>query len=402
MKNKLLICLLMIGIGACKSNEVSPKEYIKDLSLSVEPIPDGLTLEWTEVFYFEEGMYTTPDSPKRVSPTQYEIYVSDRGEKELVKIGVVNGDVRKFTLRNQSAGKTLYAQVKAIHPSLASGSSRVFTTNVGTLGTASLLFPSNTPTIVHGAWGSSSLVYKGYAGLEVRRSNGIARTLKSNGKMPVLSPDGQYVAFLGTRDNGTSYSTQVFIEEIESGIIRLIDTKQAIFTVEWSSDGKKLAYIANGSELWVASVSNGGLSRLGTSLGALYLDQIDWSPDDAYVVVSQQKNVPSANRFAYNLVRVPVNGSTPEMLLTSDWYDTKPAFSPDGQYLAFVSERSGYSAVWALELKTSKLRQITGANERLYYENRLDWRTNTQLTFSAYIPLPSSVGVSLRQVSLPQ
>ena len=181
----------------------------------------------------------------------------------------------------------------------------------------------------------------------------------------------------------------------------MIDTKQAVFTVEWSSDGKKLAYVAHGDELWIAPVSDGAPSRLSNSLGSLYPDQIDWSPDDSYIVVSQMKTVFSENRSAYNLVRVPVNGGSPESLLVSDWYDSRPVFSPDGQHLAFVSDRSGYNAVWILTLKTANLRQLTGGNERLYYQSRLDWRNNSQLTFSADLPTPSPVDVSMKQISLP-
>ncbi|HEY0110713.1 MAG TPA: hypothetical protein VGB67_13835, partial [Fibrella sp.] len=64
------------------------------------------------------------------------------------------------------------------------------------------------------------------------------------------------------------------------------------------------------------------------------------------------------------------------------------------------SDRCGYNAVWILELKTSKIRQLTGTDERLSYQTRLDWRTNTQLTFSAYLSMPSSVDISLKQISL--
>ncbi|WP_375445717.1 TolB family protein [uncultured Fibrella sp.] len=401
MNYKLLICLFTILVIGCKSNEVAPSGYLKSLSLGVEPLPDGLVMKWAPTFYFEEGMYSTPGSPKPVSPTQYEIYMSEQSEKDLVRVAVVNGDVQQYTLRNLTSGKTVYAQVKATHPKLASSGSRVVTTNVGTLSTALLLFPSNTPYIAYGAWGGSSLVYEGIAGIEVRRSDGSVRTLKSVGTMPVLSPDGQYVAFLGGRNNNTSYSTQVFIEHVDSGTVKLLDTQRSIFTVEWSSDGKKLAYVANGAELWIVSVSNGGASRLGSSLGGLYSDQIDWSSDDTYIVVSQQKDVPSANRTAYNLVRVPLNGGNPTPLLASDWYDNRPSFSPDGQQLAFVSDRSGYNAIWVMNLKTLKINQLTSADERLSYQTRLDWRTNTQLTFSTYLPTSLAVNVSLKQISLP-
>ena len=47
--------------------------------------------------------------------------------------------------------------------------------------------------------------------------------------------------------------------------------------------------------------------------------------------------------------------------LTNDAFiDTQPAFSPDGQHLAFISDRSGLAQVWIIEHGTLKKRRLTG------------------------------------------
>lgn len=128
-------------------------------------------------------------------------------------------------------------------------------------------------------------------------------------------------------------------------------------------------------------------------------NRIDWSPDDRFIVISQARTLPVMNRYVTNLVSFPATGGDPETLLASDWRDEQPAFSPDGQHLAFVSNRSGYSAIWIMNLKTNKLRQITSNQEYFTYYNRLDWMNNTQLTYSA--PLSPTSYHSLKKVTLP-
>lgn len=403
MRSTLLLCSMLLILGGCEHKDVLPNAYLRSLSLGIEPLRDGLLLKWTPQYYFEDY---GPDNS--VLPAQYEIYVSDGTEKELRKVAVIDGTVREYAVRNQPEGKTLYAQVKAIHPQLKTSESNIVTTNTGQLGTAALLFPDNTPAIKYGAWQNSTLLYSDWSEVwAIQSADGNLRTVKNGGSMPVLSPDGRYVAFLGSRNPNTSNTTQLFVETVESGAVQLIDTQPGIFSVEWSTDGRTLAYVALGEKqsnrsVWIRSLAADKSVLLYTPAASpdqLGEGRIDWSPDDTFIVVTQGRTVPSTNRYVTNLVRVPVDGSAPQTLLASDWFDEQPAFSPEGQRLAFISNRSGYWAIWILNLKTDKLRQVTGSQEQFYYINRLDWKNNTQLSYTAHLPLPADI--SLKIVTLP-
>ncbi|WP_461055177.1 TolB family protein [Spirosoma arcticum] len=398
MKPTSVLCFLLLSLGGCKQNDVLPGAYLRPLYLGIEPLRDGALLKWTPVRHFEEH---GPDNS--VSPARYEIYVSESTEKELRRVAIIDGAVREYVVQNQPEGKMIYAQVRAIHPKLPGSESNVVTTNTGQLGISEVLFSVNTPYISYGAWGGSGLVYAGADGLSVRRSDGSVRKLKSAGSLPVLSPDGQYVAFVGSRDSATRNITQLLVETVESGVVRLIDTQRDIFSVEWSNDGRKLAYVALGEKqssrsVWKRSLTEDKSTLVYTPAGGsdqLGDGRIDWSPDDAFIVVTQGKPETSLSRYVTNLIRIPVDGSSPQTLLASGWFDEQPAFSPDGQRLAFVSNRSGHRAIWVLKLSNYTLQQVTGNEEELqyysYYFNRLDWMSNTQLTYSGRVSQPPNV-----------
>ena len=62
-----------------------------------------------------------------------------------------------------------------------------------------------------------------------------------------------------------------------------------------------------------------------------------------------------------NLYRARVDGTQVERLTDSPAVDDAPVFSPDGTKVAFVSTRDGFLAnIWVLDLKTRKLRNLTG------------------------------------------
>ncbi|MEE8447345.1 MAG: hypothetical protein V3S52_06820 [Gemmatimonadota bacterium] len=61
-----------------------------------------------------------------------------------------------------------------------------------------------------------------------------------------------------------------------------------------------------------------------------------------------------------HLFRLPVAGGTAEQLTFGPYYDADPAISPNGQHVAFVSDRDGSEGnVFALELATGEITQVT-------------------------------------------
>ena len=163
---------------------------------------------------------------------------------------------------------------------------------------------------------------------------------------PVLSPDGQRIAFLSSRG---LFSIDVYIAEVETGrvIQRLTHTSvdphfeslQFINSAgTWSPDGRTfaLAAISKGKPLLAFfDVESGDKTReiRLPELGEIF--NPSWSPDGRQLAFSALMGGLS-DLFVYDLETEQVRR------LTNDPYaDLQPTWSPDGSRLAFVTDRFG-------------------------------------------------------------
>ncbi|NHO88418.1 Tol-Pal system beta propeller repeat protein TolB [Pseudoteredinibacter isoporae] len=72
-----------------------------------------------------------------------------------------------------------------------------------------------------------------------------------------------------------------------------------------------------------------------------------------------EANRNSQGKLIYRLNRADVDGARPSLLLESDDPLLSPAWSPDGQQVAYVSFETGRPAIFRQELATSKREQLT-------------------------------------------
>ncbi len=83
-----------------------------------------------------------------------------------------------------------------------------------------------------------------------------------------------------------------------------------------------------------------------------------FSPDGKWIVFTSERN----GSGEADLYRVHVDGSGLERLTDDPALDDQAAFSPDGNQIAFVSTRGAHNAsIWILDLTTRKARNLTGA-----------------------------------------
>jgi dipeptidyl aminopeptidase/acylaminoacyl peptidase len=78
------------------------------------------------------------------------------------------------------------------------------------------------------------------------------------------------------------------------------------------------------------------------------LQQVAVSPDGAWAAYSRR--TVEKDEYRSRLWRVPLGRGRPEQLTSADANDLRPEFSPDGQSLAFVSDRSERFQPWILPL----------------------------------------------------
>ena len=148
-----------------------------------------------------------------------------------------------------------------------------------------------------------------------------------------------------------------------------------------SPDGRRVVFNVNRAgtrSLRIGDLRDDGLENVRELVPASFMEQSftpRWSPDGTHVAYSVWK------RGGYRDIRyVDVRDGTWRDLMIDRAVDGAPSFSPDGRLLYFQSDRTGIMNVYAWELATDRVRQVTNV-----------------LT-GAYMPEPSPDGKTLAYV----
>ncbi len=236
---------------------------------------------------------------------------------------------------------------------------------------------------------------------------------------PQLSPDGAQLAYVQVKIDRESYEyrrTIWLVATSGDGAPRRFTSGQNDTTPRWSPDGRSLAFLrapasevkpatiaerANGKgkpQVWVMPTDGGEARRLTTlrhGAGAPV-----WSPDGATLLLASQVGEPddhevddaalasdgakhwprvrTIDRLWYkydsvgyiyelraHLFSVAVATGETRQLTEGDYDDGAPAWSPDGQRIAFTSDRSDdrwrwpAPGVWTLDLASGALTRLT-------------------------------------------
>jgi TolB protein len=186
-----------------------------------------------------------------------------------------------------------------------------------------------------------SLVYQSSAGgkfdLHVIQFDGSGgRVLvddPANDEMPVYSPDGKSIAFLSDRTG----NRDLFVMNADGTNVRNVTNNPAVdFHMAWSADGKRILFSSNrgNADVWDHDIYE--MAADGSDLRQLtsgpYTDTYaSWSPDGMQIV---SRRMIDGNSEVFLFDR---DGTNPRNLTSSPAYDGWPMWSPDGKKIAFCS-----------------------------------------------------------------
>jgi Tol biopolymer transport system component/DNA-binding winged helix-turn-helix (wHTH) protein len=157
-------------------------------------------------------------------------------------------------------------------------------------------------------------------------------------RKPVFSPDGKTVAFL----RAASGKTEIYAIPVTGGeAVRLTQRQHRISDFDWTPDGRALVMAAQ-EGLWKLRIADGKeelLAAAGASIDHISIAQKSWRL--AYEQASEDKNL-----WQISLAPRDKNEAQPLQLIGSSRTDEQPAISPDGEWIAFVSDRSGHPQIW--------------------------------------------------------
>jgi serine/threonine protein kinase/Tol biopolymer transport system component len=158
---------------------------------------------------------------------------------------------------------------------------------------------------------------------------------------PRVSPDGKLIARL--RLDETRSQPDILIEDLERGsVYPVLKTLEPDMSPVWSPDGRRLAFVTGHlpfrrGKLALNIVAADGTGILSTlECPGNYCEPTDWSADGSSLLISV---LDSGNWKVWTTSTEPSGGAAP--LLASETNARDARLSPDGRWVAYVSEEGG-------------------------------------------------------------
>ena len=164
---------------------------------------------------------------------------------------------------------------------------------------------------------------------------------------PRLSPDGSSIAVeVADPRNGTR---DIWIYDAQRGLAkRFTAVPTDAVSAVWSPGGDRIAFASGGEsalDIYVKSVNGIGSEQLLLKQKGVQLP-LDWSPDGSRIVYEDFSPGRSAKKQLWVLSLTGKPEGAP--LLRTPFSESAARYSPDGDWIAFVSEESGRPEVYVV------------------------------------------------------
>lgn len=207
---------------------------------------------------------------------------------------------------------------------------------------------------------SGVLAYK--AGLALSRLTWVNRDgaeseavgAPGNYHVPRFSPDGQKLVVSVTE--ARTGTTDLWIYELARGTSTRFTFEPGVENeAVWSPDGQRIAFAADRGgppSLQLKELADSGLGERLTQPSAWVQNIYDWSPDGKFIIYGDGEA-----KTSNDLWLLPMTGERkPAPFLRTNFNEVDARFSPDGHWVAYVSDESGRPEVY--------VRSFPGAAEK--------------------------------------
>ncbi len=161
---------------------------------------------------------------------------------------------------------------------------------------------------------------------------------------PVLSPDGRLLAIDATEGS----NLDVWVYDIDRGVrTRLSTSPERDFRPVWSPAGDEVAFSSNragSQDIFLRQADGSGEEKVLAEAPSMELLS-DWSRDGKYLLYHTTDPETGADLW-YLERNEDGSGWEPHPFLQTPFSERVPRFSPDGRYVAYVSDESGQNEVY--------------------------------------------------------
>jgi serine/threonine-protein kinase len=161
---------------------------------------------------------------------------------------------------------------------------------------------------------------------------------------PRLSPDGTRVALWVSSPGGSD----IWVYDVDRGTRTRLTFGAPSFEPVWSPEGARIAFAGDFDVNWIPADGSATAQTL-VARRDIPLAPSSWSPDGRTLALYEIN--PNTAR---NIYVMQIDGdSTPTPILATEFNEHSPMFSPDGRWLAYVSDESGREEVYVRALSGS-------------------------------------------------
>ena len=191
----------------------------------------------------------------------------------------------------------------------------------------------------------------------------------NNDASPSWSPDGKRIAFVSDRDKKVKNfrpTFEIYVMDADGGNPQnLTNNGSHDQNPSWSPDGKRIVFSSERdghfigeagitSELYVMDDDGGNQQRL-TNNRKNDLDPA-WSPDGERVAFASDRKGDFEN---FEIYVMDADGGNQQKLTNNRDYDWDPSWSPDSKRIAFMSDRNGSTDIYVMEADGGNLQNLT-------------------------------------------
>lgn len=214
----------------------------------------------------------------------------------------------------------------------------------------------NYSQIAYFAWPPAGVQY----GVWIMNANytGERLVIPAGAAYPSFSPDGSRLVLTGDEE--------LYVINSDGGGLRFLTEGEY---GDWSPTGNWIAHRAchgGACGLWETNADSGEQRRLTTGGSD---GQPAWSPNGQQIAYISQDD------GNFEIYRIDADGSNKVRLTNSPSSDGLPVWSPNGQWIAFRSDRGGGWAIYAMRADGSDLRKIVDAPVLpVWFFEKMGWK----------------------------